>query len=180
MVQNKDSYLQNLIKSWLTSFLGINCILFKFEFLCWRYQTHKNNRKRAWSWVHTSNTMGFILYLAPVSAAQIIHSDCDLKAMSTFHSSLWTNKHDDPRFFSQVFTKNSLIKNIFEEEKSLIVEHYFGGENSFVFGVFGSKRGLQANHGTVRKSAISPLQAIKNELNEAILLIWMKEALCSR
>ena len=52
-----------------------------------------------------------------------------------------------------------------------MVEHDFLGENSFVFGVFGSKRGLQANHGTVRKSAISPQQAIKNELNEVILLI---------
>ena len=61
-----------------------------------------------------------------------------------------------PDFFSHVFAKNSLIKNILEEEKSLIVEHYFFGENSFVFGVFGSRRGLQANHGTVRKSAISP------------------------
>ena len=67
--------------------------------------------------MHTSNTMDFILYLAPVPAAQIIHPDCDLKAMSTFHSSLWRNKHGDPRFFSQVFAKNSLIKNIFEEEK---------------------------------------------------------------
>jgi len=27
----------------------------------------------------------------------------------------------DPRFFYQLFVKNSLIKNIFEEEKSLIV-----------------------------------------------------------
>ena len=26
-------------------------------------------------------------------------------------------KHGDPRFFSQVFAKNSLIKNILEEEK---------------------------------------------------------------
>ena len=30
-----------------------------------------------------------------------------------------------PRFFLQVFAKNNLIKNIFEEEKSLIVEHNF-------------------------------------------------------
>ena len=67
--------------------------------------------------MHTLNTMGFILYLAPVPAAQIIHPDYDPKAMSTFHSSLWRNKHSDPRFFSQVFAKNSLIKNIFEEEK---------------------------------------------------------------
>ena len=27
------------------------------------------------------------------------------------------NKHGDPQIFFQVFTKNSLIKNIFEEEK---------------------------------------------------------------
>ena len=27
------------------------------------------------------------------------------------------NEHGDPRFFSQEFAKNSLIKNIFEEEK---------------------------------------------------------------
>ena len=33
------------------------------------------------------------------------------------------NEHGDPRFFFRVFAKNSLIKNIFEEEKSLIVEH---------------------------------------------------------
>ena len=35
------------------------------------------------------------------------------------------NARGDPRFFLQVFAKNSLIKNIFEEEKSLIVEHDF-------------------------------------------------------
>ena len=67
-----------------------------------------------------------------------------------------------------------------KKKKSLIVEHYFFGGNSFVFGVFGSKRRLQSNHGTVQKSAISPQQAIKKELNEVILLIWIKEALCSR
>ena len=54
-----------------------------------------------------------------------------------------------------------------KKRKSLRVEHDCFLENSFVFGVFGSKRGLQANHGTVRISAISPQQAIKNELNEA-------------
>ena len=33
-----------------------------------------------------------------------------------------SNEHGDAAFF-QVFAKNSLIKNIFEEGKSLIVEH---------------------------------------------------------
>ena len=27
--------------------IGALCTLFKFEFLCWRYQTHKNNRMQA-------------------------------------------------------------------------------------------------------------------------------------
>ena len=53
----------------------------------------------------------------------------------------------------------------------LRVERDFLGENSFVFGVFGSRRGLQANQRTVQKSAISTQQATKNELNEIILLI---------
>ena len=35
------------------------------------------------------------------------------------------NEHGDPRFFFQVFAKNSLMKNTFEEEKSLIVEQDF-------------------------------------------------------
>ena len=46
----------------------------------------------------------------------------------------------------------------------------FLGKNIFVFGVFGSRQGHQANHGTVPKKAISPQPANQNELNEAILL----------
>ena len=37
--------------------------------------------------------------------------------------------------FTAVCEETSTV--IFEEEKSLIVEHDFWGENSFVFGVFG-------------------------------------------
>ena len=48
------------------------------------------------------------------------------------------NEHGDPRIFFQVFAKNSLIKNIFEEakKKSLIVEHSFLGGNSLLMDVF--------------------------------------------
>ena len=46
------------------------------------------------------------------------------------------------------------MKNIFEEEKSLIVEHDFFFENSSQLGVFWPRRELQVNHGTVLKSAI--------------------------
>ena len=53
-------------------------------------------------------------------------------------------------------------------------------ENSSQLGAFWPGRGLQVNHGTVRKSAISRNQAIKNGLNEAILLMSINEALLSR
>ena len=35
------------------------------------------------------------------------------------------NEHGDPLFFLQVFVKDSVMKNIIEAEKSLIVEHDF-------------------------------------------------------
>ena len=66
------------------------------------------------------------------------------------------NELGDPRFFFQVFAKYSLMKNIFEEEKSLIVEHDFFLENGSQLGVFWPRRGPQVNHGTVQKSAIFP------------------------
>ena len=61
-----------------------------------------------------------------------------------------------PDFFSLVFAKNSLIKNIFQEETKFDSRTIFFFENSSVVGVFESRRQLHANHGTVRKSAISP------------------------
>ena len=67
-----------------------------------------------------------------------------------------------------------------KKKNSLIVEHDFFSENSSQLGVFWPTRGLQANHRTVRKSAIFRNQAIKNSLNEAILLMPINEALLSR
>ena len=74
------------------------------------------------------------------------------------------NEHGDPRIFFQVFTENSLIKNLYEEENSLIVEHDFFSENSSQLGVFWPRRGLQVNHRTVRKSAIFPQPNNQKEL----------------
>ena len=39
------------------------------------------------------------------------------KLDSEINSPFLLNEHGDPRIFFQVFAKNSLIKNIFEEEK---------------------------------------------------------------
>ena len=61
-----------------------------------------------------------------------------------------------PLIFFQVFAKNSLIENMFEEEKQFDGGTRFFSGNSSQLGVFWPRRGLQANHGTVRKSAIFP------------------------
>ena len=125
--------------------------------------------------------MGVILFLAPVPAAQIIHPDCDLKTMSTFHSSLWGNKHGDPRFVSQVFAKNSLIKNIFEEENRFDSRTWFFGGTVVSYLVYlGQGEDFKLTRELSEKVQYPHNQAIKKELNEAILLIWIKEALCSR
>ena len=57
------------------------------------------------------------------------------------------NEHGDPRIFFQVYAKNSLIKNIFEEEESLRVEHDFFGEKSPRLDVFWPRPGLQSLYG---------------------------------
>ena len=67
-------------------------------------------------------------------------------------------------FFFQVFAKNSVIKNIFEEEKRFDSGTRFFLENSSQLGVFWPKRGLQANHGTARKSAIFPQPSNQKQL----------------
>ena len=125
--------------------------------------------------------MGVILYLAPVPAAQIIHPNCDLKTLSSFHSSLWGNKHGDPRFVSQVFAKNSLIKNIFEEENRFdSTTWFFWGTVVSYLVYLGQGEDFKITTELSEKVQYLHNQAIKKELNEAILLIWIKEALCSR
>ena len=73
----------------------------------------------------------------------------ETKLDNGINSPFLLNEHGDPRFFFQVFAKNSLIKNILEEEKSLIGEHNFFLENSPLLDVFWLRPGLQAKHRTV-------------------------------
>ena len=56
------------------------------------------------------------------------------------------NKHGDPPIFFQVFAKNSLLKNIFAEEKKFDSGTRCFVQNSTQPGVFWLRRGLQANH----------------------------------
>ena len=51
----------------------------------------------------------------PSPRVDIIHPDCDLKTMSTFHT-IFLRKQAGWPPSPQVFAKNSLIKNRFEEE----------------------------------------------------------------
>jgi len=88
--------------------------------------------------------------------AQNIRDFPQTKLDGELNSPFLLNELGDSRIVFQVFAKKSLIKNIFEEKKSLIVEHDFFSENSSQLGVFWPTRGLQANHRAVRKSAIFP------------------------
>ena len=62
------------------------------------------------------------------------------------------NEHGDPRLLFQVFAKKSLMKNIFEEEKKF------------------ESKGEELTTELSEKVQYSRNQAIKNGLNEAILL----------
>ena len=87
------------------------------------------------------------------------------KLDSEMNAPFLSNEHGDPQFFFQAFTKNSLIKNVCEEEKKFDCRTlFFGGENNPLLGVFWPRPGLQANHGTVRKSAIFPKPNNQKEL----------------
>ena len=82
--------------------------------------------------------------------------------------------------FLQVFAKNSLIQNIFEEEKSLIVKHNFFWKIVPYWAYFGQGEDLKLTTELFKKVRKCRNQAIKNGLNEAILLMSINEALFSR
>ena len=72
------------------------------------------------------------------------------------------------------------MKNIFEEEKSLIVEHdvFWKIVSNRVY--FGQREDLKLTTELSEKVQYSRKQEIKNGLNEAILLLSINEALLSR
>ena len=65
------------------------------------------------------------------------------------------------------------MKNIiFEEEKKFDSGTQFFWENCSQLGVFWPRQGLQANHGTVRKSAIFPQPSNQKQLKVAKHSFW--------
>jgi len=83
--------------------------------------------------------------------------------------------------FSQVFAKNSLIKNIFEEEKK-----FDSGTQFFLWKIvpnwvyFGQGKDFRLTMELSEKVQYPSNQTIKNSLNEAILLMSINEALLLR
>ena len=91
------------------------------------------------------------------------------------------NEHGDPRLFFQVFANNSLIENIFKEERSLMVEHdFWRGEIVPNCVYFGQGEDFKLTTELSEKVQYFRNQAIKNSLNEAILPMSINEALLSR
>ena len=82
--------------------------------------------------------------------------------------------------FFQVFAKNSLIKNIFKEEKSLRVEHVFLGKIVPNWVYFGQGEDFKLTTELPEKVQYSRNRALKSSLNEAIMLMSIDEALLSR
>ena len=74
-----------------------------------------------------------------------------------------------------------LIKNIFEEEKKFdIVEHDCFWKKVPYWVYFGQGQDFKLTTDLSEKEQYSSHQAIKNSLNEAILLMSINEALLSR
>ena len=71
----------------------------------------------------------------------------------------------------EVFAKNSLIKNIFEEKKSVIVEHEFFWKTVLYWVYFGQGEDFKLTTELSQKVHYFHNQAIKNGVNEAILLM---------
>ena len=82
--------------------------------------------------------------------------------------------------FFQVFAKNSLIKNIFEEEKKFDSRIYLFWKIVPYWMYFGQGQDFKITTELSEKVQYSRNQAMKNSLNEAILLMSINEALFSR
>ena len=103
------------------------------------------------------------------------------KLDSEINSPFLLNEHGDPQFFFKVVAKNSLIKSIFEEEKKFDSRtRFFFLENCSQQSVFGQCEDFKLTTELSEKVQYPRNQAIKNSLNEAIMLMSINEALLSR
>ena len=140
---------------------------------------HKNNRKQAWSRIHTSNKMAFILYLLPVPATQFSILTAISKPCPPLTAVCEETSTAPPRFF-WVIAKNSLINYVFEEETILIVKHDFFWKIVPYWVHLAQGEDFKLTTELYENVQYPHNQSIKNSLSEAKLLIWIKGALFSR
>jgi len=99
------------------------------------------------------------------------------KLESEINAPFLLNEHGDTQSFVQVFSKNSLIKNIFEQERRTL---FFFWKIVPYWVNFGQGQDFKLTTELSEKVQYSRSQPIKNSLNEAILLIPINEALILR
>ena len=123
-----------------------------------------------------------VLHVQNVVHVQNVRGFPQTKLDSEINSPFPLNEHGDRRCFFQVFAKSSLIKNILEEEKK-----FDSGTRFFLWKIivpnwvyFGQGEDFKLTTELSEKVQYSRNQAIKNSLNEAILLMSLNEALLSR
>ena len=85
-----------------------------------------------------------------------------IKLDSEINAPFLLNEHGDPPIFFQVFTKNSLIKNIFEEEKKFDSTTFFFLKIVPYWVYFGQGQDLKLTTELSEKVHYSRNQAIKN------------------
>ena len=102
------------------------------------------------------------------------------KLDSEINAPFLLNEHGDSQIFFQVFMKNILIKNIFEEEKKFDSRTFFFSKIVPYWVYFGQGQDFKLTTELSEKVQYSRNQAIKNSLSEAILIMLINEALISR
>ena len=104
------------------------------------------------------------------------------KLDSEINSPFLLSEHGDSRFFFfQVFAKNGLIQNIFEDEKKFDSRTYnFFWRIVPYWMYFDQGQDFKLTTELFEKVQYSRNQATKNSSNEAILLMSINEALLSR
>ena len=116
-----------------------------------------------------------------VISVQNVRAFPQTKLASEINSPFLLNEHGDPRFYFLVFAKNSVIKNISEEEKK-----FDSGTLLFLKKIvpnwvyFGQGEDFKLTTELSEKVQHFRNKAIKKSFNEAILLLSINEALLSR
>ena len=115
-----------------------------------------------------------------VRAVQNVRDFLQTQLDSEVTFSFLLNEHGDPRIFFDVFAKNSLIKNLFQEEKKFDSNRIFFWKIVLYRMYFGPGQDFKLTMELSEKVQYCHNQAIKNGIYEAIMIMSINEALLSR